>query len=61
MKNEEEQQKIRMNWCERHLCITNFSEVFFSDETTFNLDNPKGWLWLKMKTISFIQKIKVEK
>ena len=46
MKNDEEQQKIMINWCERHLFRTNFNEVFFSDETTFYLDSPKGWLWL---------------
>ena len=41
MKNEEEQQKIRKNWCERHLFSTNFNEFFFSEETTFYLDIQK--------------------
>ena len=61
MKNEEEQQKVWKNWCERHLFSTNFNEVFFSDETTFYLDNPKGSLWLKNEDNIIHKKIEVEK
>ena len=47
VKNDEKQQLIRKNWWERHVFNTNFLNVFFSDETTFYLDNPVGSLWLK--------------
>ena len=47
VKNEEKQQAVRKNWWLRHLFSTNFHDIFFSDETTFYLDNPVGSLWLK--------------
>ena len=41
--------KKRENWCLRHINDTNFYDIFFTDETTFYLDNPAGAKWLKDK------------
>ena len=40
---------IRLNWCERHIIETCFPDLFFSDESTFYLDNPVGARWVKGK------------
>ena len=42
-------QYLRLNWCERHIIETCFSDLFFSDESTFYLDNPTGARWVKGK------------
>ena len=49
LKNEEPQRQMRENWCLRHINDTNFYDIFFTDETTFYLDNPAGAKWLKDK------------
>ena len=40
---------MRENWCLRHINDTNFYDIFFTDETTFYLNNPAGAKWLKDK------------
>ena len=40
---------IRLNWCEIHIIETCFPDLFFSDESTFYLDNPVGARWVKGK------------
>ena len=40
---------MRINWCERHIIETWFPNLFFSDESTFYLDNPVGARWVKRK------------
>ena len=47
IKNEEQQRKMRENWWLRHMQNTNFYDIFFTDETSFYLDNPVGARWLK--------------
>ena len=49
IKNELLHQNLRLNWCERHLIETCFPDLFFSDESTFYLDNPVGARWVKDK------------
>ena len=40
---------IKLNWCERHIIETCFPDLFFSDKSTFYLDNPVGAWWVKSK------------
>ena len=49
---------IRLNWCERHIIETCFPDLFFSDESTFYLDNPVGARWLRVRKTIYMQKIK---
>ena len=49
LKNEEPQRQMKENWCLRHINDANFYDIFFTDETTFYLDNPAGAKWLKNK------------
>ena len=47
IKNEEQQRKMRENWWLRHMQNTNFYDIFFTDETSFYLDNSVGARWFK--------------
>ena len=49
VKNEIQHKNLRLNWCERHIIETCFPEHFFSNESTFDLDNPVGARWVKSK------------
>ena len=60
-KNELQHRNLRLNWYERHIIETCFSDLFFSDESTFYLDNPVGARWVKSKENYIHAKINEEK
>ena len=62
VKNKIQHWNLRLNWCERHIIETCFPDLFFSNESTFNLDNSVGARWVKSKE-NYIQakQIKEEK
>ena len=45
-KNDLHDQKIRFNWCNRHI-NDNWYNIFFTDETTIYLNNPGSFKWIK--------------
>ena len=49
---------MRLNWCERHIIETCFPDLFFSNDSTFYLDNPVGARWVKGKENYIQQKRK---
>ena len=52
---------ISLNWCERHIIETCFPDIFFSDESTFYLDNPVDARWDKSEENYIIAKNKGRK
>ena len=49
VKIEIQHRDLRLNWCKKHIIETCFPVLFWSDESTFYLDNPVGARWLKRK------------
>ena len=47
IKNEEQQRKNERKLWLRYMQNKNFYDIFFTDETSFYIDNPVGARWLK--------------
>ena len=58
-KNDLHDQKIRFNWCNRHI-NDNWYNIFFTDETTIYLNNPGSFKWIKKENRLIILKEEIE-